>query len=137
MEQVGDAGQAVFPAVPARFRGQAVAVSLLSDAYEAAAPAAKLRLTPPLVYLAARLRKRHVSFHVEDERGAPVSGAEIRVDSEFLGDTNDAGDLQTDLIPNSADQIPKLRVRKTGYQPYAHGIEPGHNQIEVQLRTGR
>jgi hypothetical protein len=137
-QQIGDKGQAVFPAVPAKFRDQEVAVSLQSDVFETSRQIHKLRLTPPLVYLPVDLRMGHIDVHVTDVKGEPVSDAEIRVESQLLGKTNAEGDMKSEVALTNADQNPKLRVQHSGYQPWSAEISVyGTKQIEIQLTRDR
>jgi hypothetical protein len=137
-QSLDDEGKAVFPAVPGRFRDQTVPMSVLSDVYLAADSSERLRLTPGLVYLTVKLRICRPSFHVHDESGEPVSGAEITVDSTVLGNTNHDGNLTNDLPLHSPELPPSLLVNRTGYQPYKHDIDPcSEKPIEVSLKPER
>ena len=137
-QSLDDDGKAVFPAVPGRFRDQAVPVSVLSDVYLVADPSERLRLTPGLVYLTVELRVCRPSFHVHDQNGKSISGAEIKVDSTVLGKTNDDGDLTKEFPLHSPELPPSLLVNSAGYQSYKHDIEPcSEKPIEVSLKSER
>jgi hypothetical protein len=136
-QEIGDEGQAVFPTVPAKFRNQEVPVSLQSDAYETIGQA-KLRLAPPLVYLPVTLRPGHINVHVVDQKDRPIREAEIRVESDFLGKTNDQGDLEKEFRLHSPNPKAKLRVHAEGYGESVSDISPHTiRTIEIQLKPER
>jgi hypothetical protein len=137
-QQIGDKGQAVFPAIPPRFRNQEVQVSIQSDAYELAHPEQKMRLAPPIAYLEVNLRKGHISVLVEDSRERPISRAQVFINSDLLGETDDNGRFKAEFPLHSPNEIPKLRVRATRYEIWSKDIAPtGVNDIEVLLTRSR
>jgi hypothetical protein len=137
-QQIGDKGQAVFPAVPPRFRDQEVQVYLQSDAFETAPPVQKIRLTPPIVYLPVRLRKGHIIVRVVDEKDRVVPGAEIHIDSEFLGNSDKEGNFKAEFTLRAAHETPTLHISAAGYEPGSWKISPlGVNEIQVQLKHQR
>jgi hypothetical protein len=137
-QQIGEKGQAVFPTVPAKFRDQEVPVSVESDAFETVPQSSKLHLAPPLVYLPVVLRNGRINVHVVDEKYRPISGAEIRVETQMLGRTDDQGDIKTEFPVRDPNAALKLRVIALGYKPFVSDISPyGVNEIEVQLKSER
>jgi len=133
-QQIGDKGQAVFPAIPPRFRDQEVQVSIQSDAYELAQPGQKIRLNPPIEYLEVRLQRGHIDLLVTDQKSRAISGARISVGADFLGKTNENGGLHAEFPLHSAHETPQLYVAAETYQVRSLPINPiGTQSITVIL----
>lgn len=136
--QIGNNGQAVFPAIPPRFLGQEVQVLIQSDAYELAHPEHKIRLIPPIVYLEVRLQKGHIALFVHDKNYNPIAGAQIRIEEDTLGRTDADGNFHKDFPLQSAHGTPLLHVSAQGYKSKQYTINPtGKISMQVELDRER
>jgi hypothetical protein len=137
-QQIADKGQAVFPTIPPRFLDQEVPVSIRSDAYEVAQPEGKVRLRPPIAYLEVRLQKGHVDLFVADQKNRPIAGAQIRVEADVLGKTDENGNFHREFSLRSAYETPTLYVTAKGYEIWSKEINPiGKKPIQVLLHPVR
>jgi hypothetical protein len=137
-QQVGDKGQAVFPAIPPRFLGQEVPVLIQSDAYELAQPEHRIRLIPPIVYLEVKLQKGQIDLWVTDQKSHGIAGAEIRIEGELIGKTDRNGKLYQELSLRNAYETPTLYVTAEGYKVWSRPINPtGKKPIQALLQPER
>jgi hypothetical protein len=132
-EEIGDKGQAFFPAIPSNFRGQEVPVFIDAAGYELVSPAQRLRLDGSSLYLAVRVRSQTVVGSVQDEDGNPVPGASITM----AGMT-----VQSDAAGQFAITIPSERVKSEfsmqtvadGFRASRTTVVPGGNDVVIVLR---
>ena len=76
---IGENGEAYFPAIPDRFRGQEVPIWVDATGFESTIADQKQRVDGGSLYLGVRKKNGHVSGRVQDQDGNPISGAELSV----------------------------------------------------------
>jgi hypothetical protein len=133
-EPIGDKGQAIFPEIPASFRGQQVNISVDSDTYESAHPGKTARLDGTSLYLAVRKKAGRIAGRVQDGDGTPLPGVIIAV-AGLSATTDSAGRFEL-VVPGNKMQkeLPFQAVAK-GYVPYRDDhVVPGANDLTVILR---
>jgi hypothetical protein len=131
-EPIGDRGQAYFPSIPAKFRGQDVSVWVDSDDFEPIDANQKKRLDSDSLYLPVRRRSQRVSGRVQDQDGNPILDAEIRIAGISAG-TDSAGDFQVTIPGDRAQPELELAVVAPGYSPKRYPVVPGANAIIITL----
>ncbi|HZF11490.1 MAG TPA: TIR domain-containing protein [Thermoanaerobaculia bacterium] len=130
-QPIDEKSQALFPEIPASFRGQEVNVALNAEGYELAAPG-KYRLDQNTLYLRVRKKSGHLAGRVQDEEARSVPGARIEA-AGLSTKTDDSGHFDL-MIP--ADHLqPDLvfHVEATGYDPKSGRAVVGSNEIIVNL----
>jgi hypothetical protein len=129
-EAIGDRGQAHFPAVPATFRGQLVAISIShASVYEPVVERVRLDTS---VYLPVRQRGDKVIGYIEDTDGHPVQGATVEIAG--LSTMSDASGRFELFVPGTS-LVPglQLRVARLGFTDRRVTYTPRSNEPRIQL----
>ncbi len=132
-EPIGDKGQAYFPAIPANFRGQEVAVLLDAEGYELVNPGKRYRLEAGSIYLPIRRKSVQVFGRVQDEVGNPVAGASLSIAG--LSCKSDSNGQFEVTIPGShvRKELTLLAVAE-GYAPSHNAVVPSSNEIVIIMK---
>lgn len=131
-EPIGDKGQAYFPAIPAGFRGQRVAVWLDADGYELVSPGTQPGLDGDSLYLAVRKTAGRISGRVQDEGGRPIAAAVVSVAG--ISTTTDAtGHFEVTIPANRLQRELPLQAIAPGFEPSHINVVPGSNETTVML----
>jgi hypothetical protein len=77
--QIGDQGQAYFPAIPANFRAQDVLVWVDSENFESIDPRKRLKLDGSSIYLPVRRKAGRIYGRVEAKDASCLAAAKVRV----------------------------------------------------------
>lgn len=135
-EPVGANGQAFFPAIPTKFRGQDVSLSLDGADYEAIDPGQRRRLEGTSLYLPVQRTQGSISGRVQDENGKPVPGAVVK--TAGLSTTTDSDGHFEFTIPGDRMQGElSLQVSAAGYDPWRSMVVPNANEAIVILTRER
>ncbi len=131
-EPIGDRGQAVFPEVPANFRGQKVNVALDAVAYEPTDRGQRL-LEGTSVYLRVQRRRARITGTVLDSSGSAVAGAAISVSG--MSTLSDAqGQFTFKLPPERLEDRLVVRVVADGYQAWSQEVLPNGGTVTAVLQ---
>jgi Carboxypeptidase regulatory-like domain len=131
-EPIGDKGQAYFAGIPANFRGQDVAASVESDAFEQIAPQQKHRLDGTSLDLAVRRKSAHISGRVQDEQGNPISEAKLTV-AGLSAITDAAGHFEFSIPGERLKSELDLHVAAAGFASKNLKVVTGANDLVVTL----
>lgn len=132
-EPISDKGQAYFPAIPASFRGQKVAVWLDADGYELVHPGMQPPLDGESLYLAVRKTAGRISGRVQDEGGRPVEGAVLSV-SGISATTDATGHFDLTIPASRLQRELPLQATASGFEPSHTSVVPGSNEATVMLK---
>ncbi len=127
-------GQAFFPAVPARFRGQKVPIFLDAPGYEAIRSNDQYALADH-VYLAVRHQTVHINGRVQDAVGQPVAQATVRCGSSATARTDADGLFRLDLPGALYQEQYTLSVSAEGFAPLPPVTAvPDSNALTITVR---
>jgi hypothetical protein len=131
-EPIGDKGQAYFPAIPAKYRGQIVSVWVDSDDYEPTGADQKSRLDSDSLYLAVRKRGGHVSGRVQDQDGNAIPDAEVQV-AGISAHTDSFGNFELTIPGDRAKPEMELTAVAPGYNSKRYPVVPNSNRAVIAL----
>ncbi len=117
-EQIGEKGQAYFPAVPATFRGQEVPAWVESESYESIDPRTKRRLDGVTLYLTVQRRVEHYKLAgtISDASGSPLVGVRVALPEYHVeAKTNRDGRFEVEVTAESQRKV-ELLAELPGYQ---------------------
>lgn len=132
--QIGDQGQAYFPAIPANFRGQDVPVWVGSDAFEAIDPGKRLRLDGRSIYLPVRRKAGRISGRVQDESGNGIPGAQVHVAGLSAGVDPASGHFELTIPGERVQEDLELEAVAPGWVSKSYKVVPNSNEITITLR---
>jgi len=129
---IDDKGQAIFPEIPASFRGQKVNVGLDVSGYERR-DTRPLLLEGTSLYVEVRRKPLHITGNVVDEIQSPVVGAIVSV-AGISTKTLEQGRFDLELPSGRVQDDMVMRVSADGYQPQSKWVIPGSGPVGVKLR---
>jgi hypothetical protein len=132
-EPIGDKGQAYFPGIPAKFRGQIVKVSVDADGYEVV-PGAEhgIKLDGESLYIGVRALALQLSGFVRDTNGDPVEGATV----SFAGHTKPTEKDGSFVLRNIAKEEDhgEMQVTASGFRTWHASVSAANGTVDVQLK---
>jgi len=132
-EPIGDLGQAVFPEIPAGFRGQSVNVRLESDSYESIQPQGRYLLDDTKLYLEVHRKPGKVEGRIVDEESRPVGGASVSV-AGLSAIADSAGHFEI-LVPGSRMSSDlSMEISARGFVPLTLTVVPNSNEVTAVLK---
>lgn len=135
--QIGDQGQAYFPAIPASFRGQDVGVWVDSEKFESTDPGKKLKLDGPNVYIPVRRKAGRISGRVRDENGNGIPGAQVHVAGLSAGVDAASGRFELSIPGDRLQDGLELVAEAPGCASSSYQIVPNSNEISITLSKSR
>jgi hypothetical protein len=136
-KQIGDQGQAYFPAIPASFRGQDVRIWVDSEKFESTDPGKKLKLDGPNLYIPVRRKAGRISGRVRDENGNGIPGAQVHVAGLSAGVDAASGHFEFTIPGDRLQDGLELVVEAPGYASRSYQIVPNSNEISITLSKSR
>jgi len=138
--QIGEGGQAFFPAIPSNFRGQQVPAWVDSEQYESVDAQAKQLLTGSVLYLTVRKKVRYfpLAGAVTDQAtGDPLSDVHVSV-PEYQATTDTRADGHFELqIPADSQRIVDLMAQKPGYHTEQLSRTLGDTGVNFSLQRSK
>ena len=131
---IGENGEAYFPAIPDRFRGQEVPIWVDATGFESTIADQKQRVDGGSLYLAVRKKNGHVSGRVQDQDGNPISGAELSV-AGVLTHSDVSGHFELIIPGDKLDQEMDLQAVAHGYKAQKYKVVPNANELTITLPT--
>jgi len=131
---IGENGEAYFPAIPDRFRGQEVPIWVDAVGFESTISDQKQRIDGGSLYLPVRKKSGHVSGRVQDQDGNPISGAELNV-AGVLTHSDVSGHFEFLIPGNKLEQEMDLQAVAHGYKAQKYKVVPDGNEVTVTLPT--
>jgi uncharacterized membrane protein (DUF485 family) len=115
-ELIGEYGQAVFPRIPADYRGQQVPVGIESDDYEATISTVTLESNS--IDLTVKKKVKHFKLLgiVLDEQGNPLPDVHVMLPQYRLEDTTKSDGSYKFQVSEDREQLVDLVAEKQGYQ---------------------
>lgn len=116
--QIGEHGQAYFPAIPANFRGQQVPAWVESESYESVDPGTKQRLDGSALYLTVCRKIRHYNLAgtITDQAGDPLPGVRIVLPEYQLEKETDGNGRFEFQVDAEGQRMLDLVAQKQGYK---------------------
>ena len=136
--KIDDSGQAIFPEIPASFRGQTVKVSLVdADGFEAINPRQEFKLNGPSIYLPIRKKPGHVTGQVLDDQGRTLAGVNIYVSGQQTT-TDFRGHFDLTIPSDRFKDSLSVRAEGKGYEPWQEdNVSPYADNLEITLNRAR
>lgn len=133
-QPIGAEGEVHFTGIPARFRGQEVAIWVEADGYAMADRDGKHRLSAnDHVTLAVERQPVILRGRVQDSELRPVEGARL-----LLGELETASDAEgafvLEIPGKMLDEKLILDVSAFGYEPKSYPVVPNSNDVNAMLR---
>ena len=131
---IGENGEAYFPAIPDRFRGQEVPIWVDATGFESTIVDQKQRVDGGSLYLPVRKKSGHVSGRVQDQDGNPISGAELSV-AGMLTHSDVSGHFEFIITGDKLEQEMDLQAVAQDYKTQKYKVVPNANELTVTLPT--
>jgi hypothetical protein len=131
-EPIGDRGQAIFPEIPASYRGQNVNIALDAVNYERT-DNSRVPIDGTSIYLKVRRKPSHIRGNVTDSKGDPVVGATVTVAGMSMV-SGTQGRFDFTLSGDEIEDPMVLRVAANGHQTWSQQVLPNGGPVTVILR---
>ena len=129
---IGPNGEALFPEIPANFRGQDIPVLLDATGYELADPHAKIHLVGGSAYIEVRRKSGRISGYVHDNQSKPLAQANVSV-GQLTTSTNAVGYFVLDVPGEQLQDSLSLLVTAAGFETWRGTVVPNSNEISIPL----
>ncbi|HEV3037832.1 MAG TPA: toll/interleukin-1 receptor domain-containing protein [Candidatus Angelobacter sp.] len=129
--QIGDAGQAYFPAIPASFRNQEVPVSVNSGQFESTQ--SKVKLNASSLYLAVHRKAGRLYGLVQSADRSCLAAAQVRVGELSAPVDPVSGSFELTVPGERLQDDLKLQAVSTGCVSEMYTVTPDSNQITVVM----
>jgi hypothetical protein len=130
--QIGDAGQAYFPAIPAKFHSREVPISVSSDKFEAIQP--KVKLDTDSVYLAVRRKAGRIFGRVESKDPNCLAGAQVLVAGLSAPVDSLSGNFNLNIPGDRLQDGLVLEARSPRCISDSYNVVPDSNEVTISLR---
>ena len=131
---VGENGEAYFPAIPDRFRGQAVPIWVDAKGFESTVADQRERVDGGSLYLKVRRKSGHVSGRVQDQNGNPIANADLSLVG-LLSHSDESGHFEFVIPGEKLQQEMDLQAVAPGYKAQRYKVVPDANELTVTLPT--
>jgi TIR domain len=131
---IGENGEAYFPAIPDRFRGQEVPIWVDATGFESTVGDQQQRVDGGSLYLPVRKKGGHVSGRVQDQDGNPISGAELSV-AGVLTHSDESGHFEFIIPGAKLEQEMDLQAVAHGHKSQKYKVVPNANELSITLPT--
>lgn len=131
---IGENGEAYFPAIPDRFRGQEVPIWVDATGFESTTANQKERVDGASLYLAVRKKNGHVSGRVQDQDGNPISRAALSV-AGMLTHSDVSGHFELIIPGDKLEPEMDLQAVAHGYKAQKYKVIPNANELTITLPT--
>lgn len=131
---IGDQGQALFPAIPANFRGQEVLAWVVSEKFEPAETNKKYKLDGQPVYLAVRRKQGRLFGLIQSEEPRCLAGAKAEVAGTPVPVNPDSGRFDVSIPGDRVQDELTLDVSGPGCLTQHLQVVPNSNEIRVTLQ---
>ena len=125
-------GQAYFPAIPDRFRGQEVPIWVEAKGFEPTKADQKERVDAASLYLAVRRKSGHVSGRVQDQDGNPIANADLSLVG-LSSHSDPSGHFEFVIPGEKLEQEMDLQAVARGYKTQKYKVVPNANELTVTL----
>ena len=131
---IGENGEAYFPGIPDRFRGQEVPIWVDAKGFESTVANQKARIDGSSLYLPVRRKSGHIFGRVQDQNGNPIANADLAVAG--LSQHSDASGHFEFVIPGEKlQQEMDLQAVASGHKAQKYKVVPDGNELTITLPT--
>ena len=131
---IGENGEAYFPAIPDRFRGQEVPIWVDAKRFESTVANQKERIDGASLYLPVRRKSGHVSGRVQGQDGNPIANADLTLAGLSLH--SDASGHFEFIIPGEKlEQEMDLQAVAPEHKAQKYKVVPDGNELTITLPT--
>jgi hypothetical protein len=131
---IGENGEAYFPGIPDRFRGQEVPIWVDAKGFESTVANQKARIDGASLYLPVRRKSGHVSGRVQDQEGNPIANADLTLVG--LSQHSDAsGHFEFSIPGEKLEQEMDLQAVAPGHKAQKYKVVADGNDLTVTLPT--
>ena len=131
-QSIGENGQAYFPAIPDRFRGQAVPIWVDAKGFEPIVADQRERVDGGSLYLKVRRKSGRVSGRVQNESGNPIPNAELTL-AGLTSRSESSGHFKFDVPGEKLEEEMDLQAIAPGYKTQTYKVVPDANEITITL----
>jgi hypothetical protein len=129
---IGENGEAYFPGIPDRFRGQEVPIWVDAKGFGPTVANQKARIDGASLYLPVRRKSGHVSGRVQDQNGNPIANANVNLVG--LSSRSDASGHFEFVIPGEKlEEEMDLQAVAPGYKARRYKVVPDANELSITL----
>jgi hypothetical protein len=131
-ESIGENGQAYFPAIPDRFRGQEVPIWADAKGFESTVANQKARVDGASLYLKVRKKSGHVSGRVQDQEGNPIANADLTL-AGLSRHSDVSGHFEFVIPGEKLEQEMDLQAVAPGHKAQKYKVVPDANELSITL----
>jgi hypothetical protein len=131
-ESIGENGQAYFPAIPDRFRGQEVPIWVDAKGFESTKANQKERVDGASLYLPVRRKSGHVLGRVQDQNGNPIANADLSLVG-LSGRSDASGHFEFIIPGEKLEQEMDLQAVAPGHKAQRYKVVPDGNALSITL----
>jgi hypothetical protein len=131
-ESIGENGQAYFPAIPDRFRGQEVPIWVDAKGFESTVANQKARIDGASLYLPVRRKSGHVSGRLQDQDGNPIANADLTL-AGLSRHSDVSGHFEFTIPGEKLEQEMDLQAVAHGYKTQKYKVVPNANELTITL----
>ena len=131
---IGENGEAYFPAIPDRFRGQEVPIWVDAKGFESTKSNQKERVDGASLYLPVRRKSGHLSGRVQDQDGNPIANADLTI-AGLSGHSDGSGHFELIIPGDKLEQEMDLQAVAHGYKAQKYKVVPDANELTITLPT--
>ncbi len=129
---IGENGEAYFPAIPDRFRGQEVPIWVDAKGFESTVADQKERVDGGSLYLKVRKKSGHVSGRVQDQDGNPIANADLTV-AGLSRHSDVSGHFEFVVPGEKLEQEMDLQAVAPGHKAQKYKVVPDANELSITL----
>ena len=133
-EVIGENGQAVFPRIPADFRGQQVPGWVESDDYEATNTTVTIAGSDVDLIVKKKIKQFRLAGTVLDTHGNPLPGVRVALPAYSLENTTNSDGRFEFQVTADREQMVDLTAEKQGYQTIRLSPTLGDSDVNFSLK---
>jgi Carboxypeptidase regulatory-like domain len=133
-ELIGENGQAVFPRVPADFRGQQVPGWIESDDYEALNTTVTVAGSNIDLIVKKKIKHFKLAGTILDDHGNPLPGVRVSLAAHHMEDTTDPDGRFEFQVTAEREQTVDLTAERPGYQTVRLSPTLGDSGVNFSLK---
>jgi Carboxypeptidase regulatory-like domain len=131
---IGENGEAYFPGIPDRFRGQEVPVWVDAKGFESTVANQKARIDGASLYLPVRRKSGHVSGRVQDQDGNPIANADLTL-ADLSLHSDASGHFEFTVPGEKLEPEMDLQAVAPGHKAQKYQVVADGNELTVTLPT--
>jgi hypothetical protein len=133
-ELIAENGQAVFPRIPADFRGQQVPGWVESDDYEASSTAVTIAAADVDLIVKKKIKHFELAGTISDDHGDPLAGVLVTLPTYRMGVTTNGDGRFGFQVTADREQTVDLTAEKQGYRTLRLSPTLGDSGVNFSLK---